>query len=126
METTLADTDFSNFSSLIFKVNHLFIEKTTLHISFVKTDEELDGIDIDNIRKSEDLPRLVFINEECGKSKLVVDGGELTRNTNKKKKPDVSQGYRYPLCENAIGESVYSIVKRNIVNQSGKHYSFCG
>ena len=30
--------------------------------------------------------------------KVVVDGGELTRNINKKKKPEVLQAYRFPLC----------------------------
>ena len=36
-----------------------------------------------------DLLRLMFIDEECGNLKVVVDGGELTRNINGKKKSDV-------------------------------------
>ena len=44
-------------------------------------EEELDGIDIDGIGNLEDLPRLIFIDEELGNLKVVVDGGEqLTRN----------------------------------------------
>ena len=38
-------------------------------------EEELDGIDKDGIGNSMDLPRLMFINEECGNLKVVVDGG---------------------------------------------------
>ena len=59
--------------------------------------EELDGIDIDDIGNLEDLLRIVFIHEECGNLKVFVDGGELTGNINKKKKPAVLQAYRCPL-----------------------------
>ena len=52
--------------------------------------EELDGIDIDDIGNLEDLLRIVFIHEECGNLKVLVDGGELTGNINKKKKPFTS------------------------------------
>ena len=46
-----------------------------------------------------DLCRLItFIDEECGNLKVVLDGEYLTRNNNKKKKSEVSQAYRYPLC----------------------------
>ena len=31
-----------------------------------------------------DLPRLMFIDEESGKLKVAFDGGELTRNNNRK------------------------------------------
>ena len=54
-------------------------------------EEELDCIDIDDIGKLEDSPRLVFIDEECGNVIVVNDGGELTRNINQKKKSDVLQ-----------------------------------
>ena len=37
----------------------------------------------------EDLIRLVFVHEECGNLKVFLNGGELTRNINEKKKPDV-------------------------------------
>ena len=46
---------------------------------------ELHGIDIDDIENFVDLPRLMFINEECGNLTIVVDGGELTRNNDRKK-----------------------------------------
>ena len=36
--------------------------------------------------------------KKCGNLKVVVDDGELTRNINKKKKPEVLQAYRFPLC----------------------------
>ena len=61
--------------------------------------EELDGIDIDDIRNLEDLLRIVFIHEECGNLKVFVDGRELTGSINKKKKPGVLQAYRCPLCD---------------------------
>ena len=54
-------------------------------------EEELDCIDIDDIGKLEDSPRLGFIDEECENVIVVNDGGELTRNINQKKKSDVLQ-----------------------------------
>ena len=42
--------------------------------------EELDDPDIDDIGNLEDLLRIVFIHEECGNLKLLVDDGELTGN----------------------------------------------
>ena len=38
-------------------------------------DEEMDGIDTDDIGNTEDLLRVVFINEACGNLKVVIDGG---------------------------------------------------
>ena len=52
-------------------------------------EEELDGIDIYGIGKLVYLPRLMFIDEECGNLKIVVDGGELTRNNDRKKSSEV-------------------------------------
>ena len=46
-----------------------------------------------------DLPSRPLIDEECENIKLVVDGWELTRNINKKKKPVLVQAYRWSLCE---------------------------
>ena len=43
-----------------------------------------------------DLPRLMFIDEECGNLKVVIDGGELTRDNNGMKKSEVVRAYRYP------------------------------
>ena len=45
--------------------------------------EELDGIDMDDIENLEDFLRILFIHEECGSLKVLVDGGELTGNINK-------------------------------------------
>ena len=61
--------------------------------------EELDGIDVDDIGNLEDLLKIVFIHEECGNLKVFVDGGELTGNIDKYKKPGVLQAYRCPLCD---------------------------
>ena len=52
-------------------------------------EEELDGIE-----NSVDLPRLMFIDEECVKLKVIVDGEELIRNNNRKKRSDVIQSFR--------------------------------
>ena len=65
----------------------------------VIVEEELDGIDRNDNGKLEDLLRLVLINEECGNPKEVVDGGKLTRNITQKKKLDVLQACRCPLCD---------------------------
>ena len=46
-----------------------------------------------------DLPKLMFIDEECGNLKVVVDGGKFTRNNNRKRKLEVLQAYRCPLCD---------------------------
>ena len=56
----------------------------------VIVEEELYRVDIDDIGNLEDLPRFVFIDEECWNLKVVINGGELTRNINQKKKSDVS------------------------------------
>ena len=68
-------------SSLIFKENHYFIEKDNHSDKVVMVAEELNGIG-----NFMDLPRLIFIDEECGNLNIVVDGGEFTRN---KKSPEV-------------------------------------
>ena len=72
-------------------------DKPSEKIVIVK--EKLDGIDIDDMGNLEDLLGIVFIHEECGNLKVFVDGGELTRNINEKKKPDILQAYRCPLFE---------------------------
>ena len=51
--------------------------------------EKLDGTDVDDIGNFEDLPILVFIDEECGNPIVISDSGEFTRNINQKKKSDV-------------------------------------
>ena len=42
---------------------------------FDAVEQEQDGIDIDGIGNLMDLPKLMFIDEECGNLKVVVDGG---------------------------------------------------
>ena len=80
--------------------------------------EELDGIDIDDIGRFEDLLRIVFIPEECGNLKVFVDGGELTGNINKQNEPGILQAYRCPICDKCYRrESISSIRLWNIVNQ---------
>ena len=82
-------------SSFTFKENHVFIEKEdNPSDKAVEVDEELDGIE-----NFVDLSRLMFIDEKFGNLKVVVDGGEPTRNVNRKKKLDILQAYRYPLCD---------------------------
>ena len=65
------------------------------------------------------LPRLMFIDEECGNLKAVVDGGQLTRNNNRKRKSEVLQVYRCPLfdkcCRRVCGKYDFSC-----------GYIFCG
>ena len=56
--------------------------------------EGLDGIDIDGIGNLVNLPRLMFIDEECENHKLAVDGGEFSRKNNSKKRSEVIQAYR--------------------------------
>ena len=41
----------------------------------------------------------MFIHEEFWNLKAFVGGGELTRYINKKKKPEVLQTYKCPLCD---------------------------
>ena len=69
--------------------------------------EELDGIDTDSIGKLVDLLRLVLISEKCWNHKVAVDGEKLVGNINQKKKPDILQACRYPLCENCYGLRVF-------------------
>ena len=56
---TFADVDFSSF---IFKVNHVFIwEKENPSEKIVINEEDLDGIEIQGILSLENLLRTVFI-----------------------------------------------------------------
>ena len=65
------------------------MKRKTLQKNF-DSQEELDVIDnIDDIENLQDLLRIVIIYEECGNLKVFVEGGELTRNIKKKKKPGV-------------------------------------
>ena len=62
------------------------MKKTKPSKEVVIVEEELNLVDIDDIGNLENLPRFVFIDEECGNLKVVNDGGELTKNINQKKK----------------------------------------
>ena len=64
------------------------IDKHNPSEKFVTAEEELDGIDTDDIGNLEDSPRLVFIEEE---RENLNDGGERTRNINQKKKSGILQ-----------------------------------
>ena len=89
-------------------------------------EEELDGIDIDDIGNLEDLLRVVSIDEACGNLKVVIDDGEFSRNINRKR----SQIFYNPIdvhsVTNVVVESISSISKLNIANQSGKQGFSCG
>ena len=62
---------------------------------------------------------MVFIDYECWNLKVVVYGRELTRNINKKK-PDVLQAYKYPLCDICCGRERF-FNKHVKYSESGKH-----
>ena len=50
---------------------------------------------VDGIGNLVDLPGLImFIDEKCENLKVVVDGRELTRNHNRKRRSEVLQAYR--------------------------------
>ena len=53
-----------NFLNLFLK-NDGFTQEGNPPKKAVLVEKEIDGIDIDDIRNSEDLPRLVFIDEKC-------------------------------------------------------------
>ena len=56
-------------------------------------------MDIDDLGNLKDLPRLVFIDQECGNNKVFNNCRKFTRNIKKKRKPDVLQAYRCSLCD---------------------------
>ena len=57
-----------------------------------------------------DLPKLIFIDGESGNLKVGVDGGKLTRNNNRKRKSEVLQTYRCPLCDKCYRQDWVSMV----------------
>ena len=62
LDSTFTDTDFSNLSSFIFRVNHIFVgEKDKLVEKNATNEEELDDIEIDGILDLENLPRTISI-----------------------------------------------------------------
>ena len=92
------DVDFFYFSSFIFKENHFCIEEDNPQEKRIIVEQELDGICIVDTEKLKNLPRLAFIDKECGNANVVVDGRELTRNITKKRISIVFKAYRSPLC----------------------------
>ena len=78
----------------------------------VIVEEELDCIDIDDVRG---FTKLAFIDEEFGDLILVNDDAELTRNINQKKKSDILQ---QPIdahsVTNVVSESIYSVTTWDI------------
>ena len=100
------------------KKNHGFIEEDKPSEKVVIVEEELNRFDIDDIKNQQDLPRFVLIDEDC--ENLNLNGGELTRNINQRKKSDVSQQpVDVQFVEN-VDESIFSMIMYNIVNQLGK------
>ena len=99
------------------KKNHGFIEEDKPSEKVVIVEEELNRFDIDDIKNYQDLPRFALIDEDCGN--LNLNGGELTRNINQRKKSDVSQQpVDVHFVEN-VDESIFSMIMYNIVNQLG-------
>ena len=85
-------------SLVLFSQKLVFNEKDNINlVIFVIAERELDDTIIDGIGNLEDLPRLVFTDEECG-NLMVVNDGELTRNINQKRKSDVSEATKCSLC----------------------------
>ena len=68
--------------------------------------EELDRIDIDDIRNLEDLLRMVFIHEECGNLKVSLTVESLLEILTKKR----SQGF-YKLTD---VHSVINVIRKSI------------
>ena len=88
-ETTLADIDLLYFPSFFKKkTNNLIAEDNPLEKVLI-VEEDLDCTDIDDVGNLKDLPKLVFIHEECQNLEVVNDGRELIRNINQKKKSEI-------------------------------------
>ena len=107
----------------------LLLKEITVSFSgkVVIVEEELDGININDIENLKNSPRFVFIDTGCENLIIANDGGELTRNINQKKKSGVLLLFiDVHYVKNAVGESISSITMWNIVNQLGKHDFSCG
>ena len=79
--------------------------------------EELDGIDIDDIGNLEDLLRIVFIHEECGISKYSLTVESLLEILTNRRNQAFCKVIDAHFVANVIGESISSIRMWNIVNQ---------
>ena len=69
-------------SSFIFKKNHGFIQEGNPSEKVVIVEEELNGLNTDDIENLKDSLRFVFIDEEFENLIVVNDGGKVTRNIN--------------------------------------------
>ena len=97
------------------------LKKATLH-------KKLNCIDIDDIGNLETLPRLVFINEECGNLIVVNDGGKCTDNISQKKPDVIVRQYSINVhsVTNVVCESISSVTYGIlIVKQLGNHNFSC-
>ena len=94
-------------TSFAFTKNYLFNEENNLSGKVVIVEEELYCIG-----NLVDLPAL--IDGECGNLKVVVGGRESTRNINRKKKSEVLQPYRFPLCIGEIEVSLLNGMKMSL------------
>ena len=116
-DPTFADIEFSNFSSFIFKLNHVFMEENeNLEEKFIVGEEELDGIAIDGILNSENLPVYRWRILESKSSRRWLR--RLTRNINKKRKPEVLQAYKCPFWD-MCWRHVYFFNKHVKYSESG-------
>ena len=106
------------FLSFFFSKNRGFIQEGNPSEKDVIVEEELNGIDVDDIANLQDSPRVVFMYEEC--ENLIADGREITRSINQKKKSGVLQQLiDVHYITNAVDESISSVAMSNIVNQLG-------
>ena len=78
------------FLGIIFKKITVSLKKQPFRKNVI-VEEELDCVDIDDIKNLEDSPTLALIDEECGNLIAVNDSGELSRSITQKKKSDVLQ-----------------------------------
>ena len=107
---------------LFWRKNQVLIEEKTLQKKFRKHFRTLQNISSEKncyiwgraIRYS-CIGGMLFIKEECGNLKVFVDGGELIRNINDRKRPDVLQVYVCPICNKY----------HRLVCFFNKHVEFC-
>ena len=70
----IQEASFANNEKLIILKKITFLLKREI-LKVNSVEEEQDGADIDGIGNLMDLPKLMFIDEDCGNLKGVVDGG---------------------------------------------------
>ena len=95
----------------------------------VIVEEKLHGIDIDDMETY-----WIYLHlsssmriwcSSYGNLKVVINDGEITRNIKQKKKSDILQGYRCPLCQKC-SRWVYFFHKHVEYCESGKHDFYFG